>query len=161
MRKEAGYRCGVRMSSSSPCVWRFHRLALSHCGPNPFEVWLCIPETTGRFGSSILIADETAFSHVHAWALLCTGAMQLHSLPRSQASIASRSFARRTKARAKRPAHMIASGSVIRFMFSTIRGAKSLPDIHPVTSETMSLTPCFSARDLIALNPASSIFAWA
>ena len=118
----------------------------SHCGPKPLEVWLCMPETTGRDGSSTRIAEAIVCSQFHACAGLSTASMQLHSLPRSQATIALRSFMRRTNARAKRPSHIRASGSVIRLRFSTMRGAKSRPDIQPVTSETSSLTPCASAK---------------
>ena len=145
MRKDAGYGCGVRTSRSSPCIWSVHLLLFAYCGPKASEVWLCIPETTGRDGSSMRIAEDIVFSHIQACARDSAAPMQLLSLPRHQATIAFLSFMRRTNERAKRPSHITASGSVMRFRFSTMRGAKSVPDIQPVTMETISLTLCRSA----------------
>ncbi len=72
--------------------------------------------------------------------------MQLHSLPKSQATMLFSPFITRTNVRVKRLSYIRHSGSVSMFLPSSMGGTNSRPLIQPVTMLTSSVRPCFSAR---------------
>lgn len=98
-----------------------------------------MPETTGREASSTRIAAEIALVHAHAASgLPSTGPMQLHSLPRSHAAIAVSFLSSETRCRTIRTSHFSAVGSVSTLTPENAGGTNIRPDIHPVTSPTIS-----------------------